>query len=61
MLETPALVLDPVDWNQVIAVNLTAPVLLATRFARGMADRGYSRIVNVTSIHGRFAAESALA
>ena len=59
--ETPALGLDPVDWSRVIAVNLTAPVLLATIAARGMADRGYGRIVNVTSIHGRFAAESALA
>jgi NAD(P)-dependent dehydrogenase (short-subunit alcohol dehydrogenase family) len=59
--ETPALMLDPVDWGQVIAVILTAPVLLATLAARGMADRGYGRIVNVTSIHGRFAAESALA
>ena len=37
--ETPALMLDPVDWGQVIAVNLTAPVLLATLAARGMADR----------------------
>ena len=59
--ETPALNLDPPDWNWVIAVNLTAPVLLATLVARGMADRGYGRVVNVTSIHGRFAAESALA
>jgi NAD(P)-dependent dehydrogenase (short-subunit alcohol dehydrogenase family) len=59
--ETPALLLDPIDWSQVIAVNLTAPVLLAARAARGMADRGYGRIVNVTSIHGRFAAELALA
>jgi NAD(P)-dependent dehydrogenase (short-subunit alcohol dehydrogenase family) len=59
--ETPSLTLDPADWQQVIAVNLTAPVLLATIVARGMAERGYGRIVNVTSIHGRFAAESALA
>jgi NAD(P)-dependent dehydrogenase (short-subunit alcohol dehydrogenase family) len=59
--ETPALNLAPMDWSQVIAVNLTAPVLLATLVARSMADRGYGRIVNVTSIHGRFAAESALA
>jgi NAD(P)-dependent dehydrogenase (short-subunit alcohol dehydrogenase family) len=59
--ETPALKLEPADWHQVIAANLTAPVLLATLVARGMADRGYGRIVNVTSIHGRFAAESALA
>ncbi len=59
--ETPSRKLNPADWHQVIAVNLTAPVLLATLAARGMADRGYGRIVNVTSIHGRFAAESALA
>ncbi|MBW3633212.1 MAG: SDR family oxidoreductase [Chloroflexi bacterium] len=59
--ETPALSLDLLDWSQVIAVNLTAPVLLATAVARGMAERNYGRIVNITSIHGRFAAESALA
>jgi NAD(P)-dependent dehydrogenase (short-subunit alcohol dehydrogenase family) len=59
--ETPSLGLDPADWSQVIAVNLTAPVLLATAVAPGMAARGYGRIVNITSIHGRFAAESALA
>ena len=59
--ETPSLSLDPADWTQTIAVNLTAPVLLATAVARGMAERRYGRIVNITSIHGRFAAESALA
>lgn len=59
--ETPALKLNPADWHEVIAVNLTAPVQLATLVACGMADRGYGRIVNVTSIHGRFAAEAALA
>ena len=59
--ETPSLGLAPEVWREVIAVNLTAPVLLATAVARGMAERGYGRIVNVTSIHGRFAAESALA
>ena len=59
--ETPSLGLDESDWRQVIAVNLTAPVLLATAVARGMASRGYGRIVNITSIHGRFAADSALA
>jgi 3-oxoacyl-[acyl-carrier protein] reductase len=59
--DTPSLGLDPAGWARVIAVNLTAPVLLATATARGMAERGYGRIVNVTSIHGRFAAEAALA
>jgi len=59
--ETPSLGLDPADWARVIAVNLTAPVLLAAAVAPGMAARGYGRIVNVTSIHGRFAVEHALA
>ena len=58
--ETPSLGLQRADWEQVLAVNLTAPVLLATAAARGMAERGYGRIVNVTSIHGRFAVEAAL-
>src|SRR5215212_8208576 len=35
--ENSALALALVDWNQVIAVNLTAPVLLAAAVARGMA------------------------
>lgn len=34
---------------------------LAAVVARGMAARGYGWIVNVTSIHGHLAAESALA
>ncbi|MFN8593352.1 MAG: SDR family oxidoreductase [Thermomicrobiales bacterium] len=59
--ETPTLGLDPAVWNEVLAVNLTAPVLLATAAARGMAARGYGWIVNVTSIHGHLAAEAALA
>src|SRR5215218_1417123 len=58
--ETPALAMDSVDWSQVIAINLTAPVLLATLAARGMADQGYGRIVNVTSdpwaLRGRISA-----
>jgi NAD(P)-dependent dehydrogenase (short-subunit alcohol dehydrogenase family) len=59
--ETPSLGLGAEDWQAVMAANLTAPVLLATAVARGMAGRGYGRIVNITSIHGRFAVEGALA
>ena len=58
----PALAIDlPLDsYNRVLAVNLHAPVFLASRVARGMIERGYGRIVNITSIHGRFGEESAL-
>ena len=48
-------------YERVLAVNLHAPVFLASRVARGMSARGYGRIVNITSIHGRFGEERALA
>jgi NAD(P)-dependent dehydrogenase (short-subunit alcohol dehydrogenase family) len=48
------------SWRRVLAVNLEAPVLLATYAARGMAERGYGRIVNITSVHGEFGEETAL-
>jgi NAD(P)-dependent dehydrogenase (short-subunit alcohol dehydrogenase family) len=48
------------SYRRVLAVNLHAPVFLARGAARGMIDRGYGRIVNITSIHGRFGEEQAL-
>jgi 3-oxoacyl-[acyl-carrier protein] reductase len=38
------------DWDNHIAVNLTAPFLLARRVAPGMAERGYGRILFVSSV-----------
>jgi len=49
------------SYRRVLDVNLHAPVFLASRVARGMSERGYGRIVNITSIHGRFGEETALA
>jgi NAD(P)-dependent dehydrogenase (short-subunit alcohol dehydrogenase family) len=57
---SPAVELSLDSYRRVLAVNLDAPVFLATRAARGMAARGYGRIVNITSIHGRFGEELAL-
>lgn len=37
------------DWDQCMAVNLTAPFLLGQRFAPSMAARGWGRIINVAS------------
>jgi gluconate 5-dehydrogenase len=37
------------DWDQTMAVNLTAPFLLGQRFGPGMARRGWGRIINVAS------------
>jgi NAD(P)-dependent dehydrogenase (short-subunit alcohol dehydrogenase family) len=58
----PALAVDMThdSWRRVLAVNLEAPVFLARRAARGMVERGYGRIVNITSVHGEFGEELAL-
>lgn len=37
------------EWKAVFQVNLFSMVLLSTAFAGGMRDRGYGRIVNLTS------------
>jgi gluconate 5-dehydrogenase len=36
-----------------MAVNLTAPFLLGQRFGPDMAERGWGRIINVTSQQAR--------
>jgi 3-oxoacyl-[acyl-carrier protein] reductase len=48
---TWAVDLDLASYRRVLAVNLDAPLLLASRCARGMVERGYGRILSVTSIH----------
>lgn len=48
------------DWNRIIAVNLTGPMILSQLAIRHMVSRGQGSIVNVTSIAGdRGAAGSA--
>ncbi len=37
------------DWDELMAVNLTAPFQLGQRFGPGMAGRGWGRIVNIAS------------
>jgi 3-oxoacyl-[acyl-carrier protein] reductase len=38
------------DWDTHLAVNLTAPFLLAQRLAPGMRERGFGRIVFMSSV-----------
>jgi len=47
---------DPADnelWKATLAVNLTAPYLLAKIFAPQMIERNWGRIVNISSISGQ--------
>ncbi len=57
----PALELSLDLYRRVLAVNLDAPVMLAVHAARGMVERGYGRMVNITSVHGQVGEEGALA
>lgn len=41
------------DWDRIQRVNLRAPFALCRAIAPRMAERGYGRIVNVSSIFGR--------
>lgn len=46
--------MDMEEWDLTLAVNLTAPMLLAKTFLPGMVDAGWGRIVNVSSRAGRY-------
>ncbi len=48
-LRPPMDELDEDVWDTTMAVNLDAPYLLGRRFGPGMAERGYGRIIHVTS------------
>jgi len=48
-LRPPLASLSEQDWDLTMAVNLTAPFLLGQRFGPPMAERGWGRIINVTS------------
>jgi len=37
------------DWERLLAINLTAPMLLMLHAARGMSARGWGRVVNISS------------
>jgi NAD(P)-dependent dehydrogenase (short-subunit alcohol dehydrogenase family) len=48
-LRPPMDELTTAEWDQTIAVNLTAPFLLGQRFGPLMASRGWGRIINIAS------------
>ncbi|HEX9187424.1 MAG TPA: SDR family NAD(P)-dependent oxidoreductase [Vicinamibacteria bacterium] len=41
------------DWDAVLAVNLTAPVLLTRALLSGMYERHWGRVISVASVAGR--------
>lgn len=45
--------MDDASWDAVLAVNLTAPMLLCRACLPAMYERGFGRIVNVASVAGK--------
>jgi NAD(P)-dependent dehydrogenase (short-subunit alcohol dehydrogenase family) len=48
---TPTIDLTEEDWNLIIDTNLTGTLRACQVFGRPMLDRGYGRIVNITSLN----------
>lgn len=38
------------EWNEIVAINLTAPFLMCRSFVPAMKERGFGRVINMTSI-----------
>jgi NAD(P)-dependent dehydrogenase (short-subunit alcohol dehydrogenase family) len=45
------------DWSRVLAVNLTAPLILSRALAGPMRERGWGRIIHVSSVFGEVSRE----
>ncbi|QYM74775.1 SDR family NAD(P)-dependent oxidoreductase [Leucobacter luti] len=60
-LRPPLPELDEATWDATMAVNLDAPFVLGQRLAPAMAERGYGRIIHISSqqAHRPFAASGA--
>ena len=53
---TPVLELTDETWQRVLAVNLTGVLLCSQIVGRHMIERGYGRIINISSVSAHFGA-----
>lgn len=51
----PLLEFTDADWDDLVATNLTSAFLVGRQVARGMAERGSGKIVNIGSVQSRLA------
>ncbi len=51
----PLLDFSVADWDDLVATNLTSAFLVGRRVARGMAERGSGKIINIASVQSQLA------
>ncbi|MEM8776808.1 MAG: SDR family NAD(P)-dependent oxidoreductase [Pseudomonadota bacterium] len=51
----PILEFDPADWQRIFDVNLTGAFHCAQLAGRQMVERGFGRIINISSVNGQIA------
>jgi NAD(P)-dependent dehydrogenase (short-subunit alcohol dehydrogenase family) len=49
----PIELVQDADWDEVLAVNLTAPMILSRALAGPMKERGWGRIIHISSVFGQ--------
>jgi NAD(P)-dependent dehydrogenase (short-subunit alcohol dehydrogenase family) len=50
---SPIVEVKDADWDEVLAVNLTAPMILSRAVAGPMKQRGWGRIIHISSVFGQ--------
>jgi NAD(P)-dependent dehydrogenase (short-subunit alcohol dehydrogenase family) len=58
LVEKPIEEMSVAEFDRTMAVNLRAPFLLSRAFGRGMKERGWGRIINISSVGARTGAMS---
>lgn len=53
--------LTPSEWEATLRVNLTAPMLLAQACLPGMLERGFGRVINISSVTAQTGGPSGIA
>ncbi len=60
-IRTPALDVKEGDWDKILDTNLKGPFLVAQTVGQHMCERGYGRIINISSVGGAVALRTGVA
>jgi NAD(P)-dependent dehydrogenase (short-subunit alcohol dehydrogenase family) len=60
-IRKPALEVAEEDWDRIVDTNLKGPFLVAQAVGRVMAEHGYGRIINISSVGGGVALRTGVA